>query len=45
MGVNRTGYYKWLSGKGIKNKYEKDRGMLIPLLELAHQKHRSYIQK
>lgn len=42
MGVNRTGYYKWLSRKGRKNQYEKDRELLTQLLKDAHQKHRSY---
>lgn len=42
MGINRSGYYKWLSRKGIKNRYEKDRELLTQLLKEAHQKHRSY---
>jgi len=42
MEVNRSGYYKWLSRRGSKNKYEKDRELLTELLREAHQKHKSY---
>lgn len=42
MNVNRAWYYKWLSRKGLKNQYEKDRELLTQLLTNAHQKHRSY---
>lgn len=42
MNVNRAEYYKWLSRKGLKNQYEKDRELLTQLLMNAHQKHRSY---
>jgi len=42
MNVNRSGYYKWLARKGIKNRYEKDRKLLTELLLETHHKHRSY---
>ena len=42
MGVNRSGYYKWKARKGSKNRYEKDREILIELLTEVHKKHRSY---
>jgi len=42
MDVNRSGYYKWLSRKGTKNQYERDRELLTELLWEAHHKHRSY---
>lgn len=42
MGVNRSGYYKWKTRKGIPNKYEKDRQILTELLLEAHNKHKSY---
>lgn len=40
MGVNRSGYYKWFSRKGIPNRYEQDRIMLTKLLQEEHQKHK-----
>jgi len=42
MNVNRSGYYKWRTRKGTKNRYEKDRELLTELLLEAHNKHRSY---
>lgn len=42
LGVNRTGYYKWLKRKGRPNRYEKDRELLTDLLQEEHQKHPSY---
>lgn len=42
MYVNRSGYYKWKSRQGIKNRYETDRALLEQLLKEAHEKHKSY---
>ena len=42
MNVNKSGYYKWCSRKGTKNRYEKDREILTGLLLEVHKKHRSY---
>lgn len=42
MGVNRSGYYKWLSRQGTPNRYEKDRILLIALLQKANAEHPSY---
>jgi len=42
MQVNRSGYYKWKSRKGIKTRYEKDRELLTELLFEVHRKHLSY---
>ena len=42
MNVNRSGYYKWKSRQGTKNRYEIDREHLTQLLQEAHEKHRSY---
>lgn len=42
MQVNRSGYYKWKSRKGLENRYEKDRVILTELLKEAHSKHKSY---
>ena len=41
MGVNRSGYYKWLNRKEL-NHYQKDRLELINEIKIAHQKHPSY---
>lgn len=42
MQVNRSGYYKWKSRQGVKNRYEQDREILTELLKEAHSKHKSY---
>lgn len=42
MQVNRSGYYKWKSRQGVKNRYEQDRELLTELLKEAHIKHKSY---
>lgn len=41
MGVNRSGYYKWLSRAGKENRYEQDRLVLTELLQTAHEKHKA----
>ena len=42
MGINRSGYYKWMARQGKLNRYEKDRIELTKLLQKAHEKHPSY---
>lgn len=42
MSVNRSGYYKWKSRQGKKNRYEKNRIDLTELLINAHKTHQSY---
>lgn len=42
MNVNRSGYYKWKSRKGLKNQYENKREMLTRILKRIHDKHKSY---
>lgn len=42
MNINRSGYYKWKSRCGKKNRYEVDREVLTELLIEAHQEHKSY---
>ena len=42
MQVNRSGYYKWKSRKGVKNRFEQDRELLTELLKEVHNKHKSY---
>lgn len=42
LGLNRSGYYKWIKRKGIKTQYELDRICLTELLKQAHQKHKVY---
>ena len=42
MGVNRSGYYKWLNRQGTPNRYEKGRILLTALLQKAHTEHPSY---
>lgn len=42
LGINRSGYYKWLKRKGKSNRYEQDRKILTELLRDAHEKHPSY---
>lgn len=42
MGINRSGYYKWKKRKGILNRYEQRRSVLVSLLRKAHSKHPSY---
>lgn len=42
MGVNRSGYYKWVGRKGALNRYEQDRIILTELLKGVHQRHKSY---
>jgi len=40
MGVNRSGYYKWISRKGTINRYEQTRISLTERLEAEHKKHK-----
>jgi len=42
LGLNRSGYYKWIKRKGIKTQYELDRIDLTKLLKEVHQKHKVY---
>jgi transposase InsO family protein len=42
MQINRSGYYKWKSRQGTKNKYETERDLLQDLLNETHNKHKSY---
>lgn len=42
MGLNRSGYYKWLKRKDKPNQYMKYRLELIPLIETIHQHHKTY---
>ena len=42
MGVNKSGYYKWRSRKGILNRYEQDRQLLTGFLREQHEKHPSH---
>ncbi len=42
MQVSRSGYYKWKSRQGVKNRYEKDRELLTEFLKETHSKHKSY---
>ncbi len=42
MNVNRSGYYKWKSRQGLKNRYEVHRELLECLLKEVHEKHKSY---
>ena len=42
LGLNRSGYYKWVRRKDIKTQYELDRICLTKLLKQAHQKHKTY---
>lgn len=41
MGVNRSGYYKWVNRKGTINRYEQDRIDLTELLQQEHKKHKA----
>lgn len=40
MGVNRSGYYKWVSRKGTLNCYEQNRIVLTEKLQAEHKKHK-----
>lgn len=40
MGVNRSGYYKWL--KRGKNQYELNREEITNMINDIHKKHPSY---
>ena len=42
LGVNRSGYYKWLSRKGTENNYAINRRTLIQLLQETHGKHKTW---
>ena len=42
LGINRSGYYKWLKRKDKPNRYEQDRMILTELLQDAHKSHPSY---
>lgn len=42
MGVNRSGYYKWMARRGKPNRYEQDRELLTSLLQEQHKKHKAY---
>lgn len=42
MSVNRSGYYKWRSRLGKKNRYEIDREILTELLQEQHKLHPSH---
>jgi transposase InsO family protein len=42
MGVNRSGYYKWIDRKGKENRYEQNRVILTGLLKKEHSKHKSF---
>lgn len=42
MGLNRSGYYKWLHRKDEINRYLRCRMKLIPYIKTIHQKHKTY---
>jgi transposase InsO family protein len=42
MGINRSGYYKWLKREGTMNRYETWRHQLQPWIEAIHQQHKTY---
>ena len=42
LGLNRSGYYKWVKRKSFIPQYELDRIDLTQRLREAHQKHRTY---
>ena len=42
MGINRSGYYKWMHRRGKPNRYEQDRILLTKFLQEAHKKHPSH---
>lgn len=42
MGINPSGYYKWLNRKGDKNRYELKRDMLMDMIKITHLQHKSY---
>ena len=42
MNVNRSGYYKWKTRKGKKNRYQKNREILTSLILDVHKKHKSF---
>ncbi len=42
MGLNRSGYYKWLERKDRPNQYIQYRMKLIPYITQIHQKHKTY---
>ena len=42
MGINHSGYYKWLARRRRPNRYEQDRQLLTDLLKAEHEKHKSF---
>ena len=42
MNVSRSGYYKWLSRKCIKNRWQKNRESLAELIKEVHSHHSTY---
>lgn len=42
LGVNRSGYYKWLSRKDTENNYAINRRTLTQLLQEVHEKHKTW---
>jgi putative transposase len=42
MGMNWSGYYKWLKRQGTINPYERWRHTLRPLIEQIHNQHKTY---
>lgn len=42
MGINRSGYYKWVSRIDKPNRYEQNRELLTSLLLEQHKIHKSY---
>lgn len=42
MGVNRSGYYKWLQRKNTPNRYVQDREYLTDLLTKIHKQHKVF---
>ena len=42
MNVSRSGYYKWLSRKGSKNRWKKNRESLAIEIKKVHSHHTTY---
>lgn len=42
LGLNRSGYYKWIKRKGKPNRYQINRNDLTNHLQKEHEKHKSY---
>jgi putative transposase len=42
MGINRSGYFKWLKREWTMNRYETSRHKLRPWIEAIHQQHKTY---